>query len=128
MQVVLCNTQLAASVEKAVCVKTQDELYQKVRLTPRVTRVVLKSNSQYGPQDPQSQEARSFWEPSGDSKSYGEICSNTVDHRISGVSLSAVEPQNTIRENKVKRLIEKFENHKHKESFIQDLSQTQKIN
>ena len=29
---------------------------------------------------------------------------------------------------KVKSLIEKFENHKHKESFIQDLSQTQKIN
>ena len=53
---------------------------------------------------------------------------NTVDHRISGVPLSAVEPLNTIRENKVKRLIEKFQNHKHKESFIQDLSQTQKIN
>ena len=71
--------------------------------------VVLKSNSQYGPQDPQSQEARSSWEPSSDSKSYGETCNNTVDHRISGVPLSAVEPQNTTRENKVKRLIEKFE-------------------
>ena len=66
--------------------------------------------------------------PSSDSKSYGEICNNTVDHRISGVLVSAVEPQNTTREIKVKRLIEKFENHKHKESFIQDLSQTQKIN
>ena len=126
--VVLCNTLPAACIEKAVCMKTQDEFYQKVRLTPRVPRVVLKSNSQYGPQDPQSQEARSPWEPSGDSKNYGEICSNTVDHRISGVPLSAVEPQNTIRENKVKRLIEKLENHKHKESFIQDLSQKQKIN
>ena len=31
-------------------------------------------------------------------------------------------------ENKVKKLIEKFENHQHKESFFQDLSQTQKIN
>ena len=51
-----------------------------------------------------------------------------MDQRISGVLLSAVEPQNTIRENKVKRLLEKFENHKHKESFIRDLSQTQKIN
>ena len=91
-------------------------------------RVVLKSNSQYGPRDPQSQEARSSWEPSSDSKSYGEICSNTVDHRISGVPLSAVEPQNTTRENKVKRLIEQFEILKHKESFFQDFSQTQKIN
>ena len=92
-----------------------------MRLTPRVPRVVLKSNSQYGPQDPQSQETKSSWEPSNDSRSYGEICNNTVDHRITGVPLPAVEPQNTIRENKVKRLIEKFENHKHKESFIQDL-------
>ena len=35
------------------------------------------------------------------------------------------EPQNTTRKNKVKRLIE---NHPNKESFQQDLSQTQKIN
>ena len=61
-------------------------------------------------------------------KSYGEICNNTVDYRILGVPLSAVEQQNTTRENKVKRLIEKFENHKNKESFIQDMRQTQKIN
>ena len=126
--VVLCNTLPAACIEKAVCMKTQQELYQTVRLTPRLPWVVLKSNSQYGPQDPQSQEARSSWEASSDSESYGEICNNTVDPRISGIPLSAVDPQNTTRENKVKWLIEKFENHKHKESFIQDLSQTQKIN
>ena len=108
--------------------KTQDELHQKTRLTPRMSRVVLKSNSQDGPQDAQSQEARSSWESPSESKSFGETCSNTVDHRVSGVPLSAVEPQNSIREKKVKRLIVKFENHKHKESFIQDLSQTQKIN
>ena len=126
--VVLYNTLLAACIEIAVCSKTQDELCQKVRLTPRVPRVVLKSNSQNGPQDPQNQDARSFWEPSSDSKSYQETCNNIVDYRISGIPLSAVEQQNTTRENKVKRLIEKFENHEHRESFIQDLSQTQKIN
>ena len=126
--VVLYNTLLATCIEKAICLKTQDELYQKVRLTPRVQRVVLKSSSQCGLQDPQNQDARSSWEPSSDSKSYGEICNNTVDHRIPGVPLSAVEQQNTIRENKVKRLIAKFENHKNKESFIQDLRQTEKIN
>ena len=91
-------------------------------------RVVLESNSQYGQQDPQSQDARSSCEPSSDSKSYGEICNNTVDHRISGVPLPAVEQQNTTRGNKVKRLIEQFANHKHEESFIQDSSQTQKTN
>ena len=125
--VVLHNTLLAACIERAVCMKTQDELYQKVRLTPRVPRVALKSTSQYGLQDPQNPDARSSWEPSSDSKSYGEICDNIVDHRILGVPLSAVEQQNTARENKVKRLIEKFENHKNKESFIQDLRQTEKI-
>ena len=108
--------------------KTQDELYQKVRLTPRVPRVVQKSNSQNGLQDPQNQEARSSWEPSSDSESHGEICNNTVDHRRLGVPLSAVEQQHTTRENKTKRLIEKFENNKHNESFIQDLGQTEKIN
>ena len=40
-------------MEKVVCMKTTDELYQKVRLTPRVPRVVLKPNSQYGLQDSQ---------------------------------------------------------------------------
>ena len=126
--VVLYNTLPAACIEKAACIKTSDELYQNVRLTPRVPRAVLKSNSQYGQRDPRSQEARSSWDPSCDSKSYGETCSNIVGYRISGVPLSAVEQQNATRENKVKKLIEKFENHQHKESFLQDLSQTQKIN
>ena len=120
----------AACFEKAVCRKTSDELYQKVRLTPRVTRVVLKSNSQCMVcKIHKKQGARSSWEPSSDSNSYGETCNRTVDHRIAGVPLSAVEPQNTIHENKVKRLIEKFENHKNKKnSLIQDLRQTDQIN
>ena len=101
--VVLHTTLPAACIEKAVRMKTQDEPYQKVRLTPRVPRVVLKSNSQYGLQDPQNQDARSSWDPSIDSKSYGETCSNNVDYRISGVPLAAVEQQDTTRENKVFR-------------------------
>ena len=83
--VVLYNTLLAACIEKAVCMKTQDELFQRVRLTPRAPRVVLKSNSQYGQQDPQSEDAISSWESSSDAKSYGEICNNTLEHRISGI-------------------------------------------
>ena len=50
--------------------------------------VVLKSNQQCGPQDPRSQDARSSWEPSSDSKSYGETCNCVVDCRIPGVPLS----------------------------------------
>ena len=128
MQSFSATHHLQLAFEKAVCMKTQDELYQKVRLTPRVARAVLKSNSQFGQQDLHRQDAKSSWKSSSDSKSYVETCNNTVDNIISGVLLSAVDQQDTTRENKVKRLIEKFENHKHKESFIQDLSQTQKIN
>ena len=108
--------------------KTMEELYQKIRLTPKLPRVVLKSNSHSGQQDQRDQDARSSWHPTSESKSFRETCSNTVDYRISGVPLSAVEQQDTKRENKVKKLIEKFECHQHEESFLQDLSQTQKIN
>ena len=125
--VVLYNTLPAACIEKAVCVKTQDELHQKVRSTLGVPHVALKSNSQYGLQDPQNQDARSSWEPSSDSKSYREICNNTVDHRISSTSFCSRAPEEN-RENKDKKLIKKFENQQHKESFLQDLSQTEKIN
>ena len=97
-------------------------------MTPRVSRVVLNSNSQCGQQDLRIQDAISSWDPSSDSQSYGEICNDTVAYIISGVPLSAVQQQDTTRENKVKMLIEKFENNQNKESFLQDLSQTQRIN
>ena len=122
---VLYNTLLTVCIEKAVCMKTQDELYQKVRLTPRLPRVVLKSNSQCGQQDLQSQDARS---PPSKSKSYRETWNNAVDYRIPGIPLSAVEQQDTNRQNKVKKLIEKFKSHQHKASFIQNLTQTEEIN
>ena len=56
------------------------------------------------------------------SKTYGET------RNISGVLLSAVEQRDGTRQKKVKKLIEKFENHKLEESFLQNLSQTQQIN
>ena len=84
--VVLYNTRPAGCIEKAVCIKAHDELCQKVRLTPRVPRVVLKSNSQDVLQDPQSHETRSSRDPSNNSKSYGKTCSNILDYRISGVT------------------------------------------
>ena len=52
--VVFYNTLPATCIEKAVFMKTQDELHQEVHLTSRVPRVVLKSNSQHGLQDPQT--------------------------------------------------------------------------
>ena len=107
--------------------KTKDELFQKVRLTPRVLRVV-KSNSQIGLQDHREQDARTSYDQPSGSKMPSETGSNTVDYRIPGVPLSAVEQQDTHRKAKVKKLIEKFENHPNKESFLQDFMQTKEIN
>ena len=95
--IVLCDTLPAVCIEKVVCMRTKDEPYEKVRLTPRVPRVVLKSNSQIGLQDQREQDAMtSHNQPSG-SKSTEETRSNTVDYRIPGVPLSAVEQQDTYR-------------------------------
>ena len=79
-------------------------------------------------QDQRDQDARSSWDPPSESKSYRETSNNAVDSRIPGIHLSTVEQQDTNRQNKVKKMIEKLENHHHKESCLQDLSQTQKIN
>ena len=108
--------------------KTQEELYKKVRFTPRVPRGVLKSNSQIGLQDQREQDARASSDQPSGSKSTWETGSNTVDYRILGVPLSAVEQQDTHRKDEVKKWIGKFENHPNKESFLQDFKQTREIN
>ena len=123
---VACNRPLQH--KKVVCMKTKDELYQKVRLTPRVPRVVVKPNSQIGLQDQREQDARTSYDQPSGSKSSWETGNNTVDYRIPVVPLSAVEQQDTYRKDKVKKLIEKFENHPNKESFFPDFKQTKEIN
>ena len=126
--IVLYDTLPAVCIEKVVCMKTKDELFQKVRLTPRVPRDVLKSNSQIGQQDQREQDARtSCDQPSGSKLPWG-TGRNTMDYKIPGEPLSAVEQQETQRKDKVKQLIEKFENHPNKESSIQDFKQTKEIN
>ena len=89
--VVLYDTLPAACIEKAVCMKTTDELYQKVRLTPKV----FKSNSQHGLQDPQNQDARSSRKPSSDSNSYGETCNHGSQNNWSTSFCSRAAEYNT---------------------------------
>ena len=118
--IVLYDTLPAVCIEKVVCMKTKDEQYQKVRLTPRVPRVVLRSNSQIGLQDQQEQDERTSCDQASGSQLPWETWSNTVDFRVPGVPLSAVEQQDTHREDKAEQLIGKFENHPNKECFFQD--------
>ena len=115
------DTLSAVCIEKVVCIKTQDELFQKVHITPRVPRVVRNSNSQIGLPDQHEQDARTSYDQPRGSKCSWETGSNTVDHRIPGI-----EQQDTHRKDKVKRLIEKFDNHPNKESFFQDFKQTRR--
>ena len=55
--IVLCNTLPAICIEKAVCMKTDEELYHKVCQPPRFPRIMLKPNSQSGQQDQPDQKA-----------------------------------------------------------------------
>ena len=126
--IVLYDTLPAVCIEKVVCMKPKDEQNQKVRLTPRAPRVVLKSTSQITLQDQREQDARtSYDQPSGSNMPW-ETVSNTVDYRIPGIPLPAIEQQDAHRKDKVKKLIEKFENHPNKEYFLLDFKQTKEIN
>ena len=53
--------------------RAADEIYQKVYSTPRVPRVVSKSNQQYDLRDSQHQDTMSSWGPSSTSKSNGKL-------------------------------------------------------
>ena len=104
--------------------KTKDELFQKVRLTPRVPRVVLKPNSEIGLQDQREQDAiTSYDQPSG-AKSSWETGDNTVDYIIPGIPLCAVEQQDTNRKDKVKKLIEKFDREPPEQRILSSTLQT----
>ena len=77
--IVLYNTQPAICIEKAVCMKTQEELYNKVYQSPRLPRVKLKPNSQSGQQDQPHQEARASSDHQSVSGSCGETHSSSID-------------------------------------------------
>ena len=107
--------------------KTKEELYHKVHLSPWLPRVVLKANTQSGQQDQQEQESRTSCDHPSASQSASEIWCNNVDYRIPGIPHSAVEKQDTNRRDKVKKLIQQFENHPNKDFYIQDLKKTEEI-
>ena len=125
--VILFDTLLAEFVEKAICMKTKDQLHQRESVILR-PRVVLEANSQSGSQNLPVQEARSPWESQQDAESDGETRSNTADYRMPDVSISAVRLRDARRQNDVTELIEMFEKHQHREQFLKDVSQKQEIN
>ena len=105
--------------------KTGEQLYRRESERPRIA---LKANLQYESQDLPSQEARSSRETQSEVRSFQETGCNIVDYRIPGISLSTVQEQDERNDKTVAKLIEKFESHKYKEQFLQDMSETHKIN
>ena len=101
--VILYGTLLAEFIEKAICMKTKDHLYQRERVILR-PRVVLKANSQCRSQDIFVYEARSSWESQQDAESCRETRSNPADYRILGRSISTVKLQVARRQNNVRKL------------------------
>ena len=93
--VVLYDTLPAAGIEKAICVKTEEQLDQRESARPRV---VLRANSQCGLQDLLRQEARLSWETQSDAQSFRETGCNIVDCRVPGISLSTVQQQDEQRQ------------------------------
>ena len=125
--VIVYDSLPAEFIDKAICMKTKDQLYQRESVILR-PRVVLQAISQSGSQDLLVQEARSSGESQQDAESYEETRSNTADYRIPGFSISAVKLQVARRQNNVTKLIEMFEKHQHKEQFLKDIGQKQEIN
>ena len=72
--VILYDTPPAECIEKAICMKTEDQLYQRESARPRV---VLRANSKYGLQDLPRQEARASWETQSDAT---EFPGNRMQH------------------------------------------------
>ena len=91
------GTLLAEFIEKATCMKTKDQLYQRGSVILR-PRILLKANSQSGSQDLLVQEARSSWESQQDAESYGETRSK-----------SSAKLQDARRQHDVTKLVEMFE-------------------
>ena len=152
MQSLFFNTLHAICIEKVVYMETGVELYCKVYQSPRIPRVVLTPNSQYGRQDPPNLDARKSTDQQseqsvcretcrslledtrrkhpGESQlwRYRETCRGNVDYRIPGIPHSTVLKEDANRKDTVKRLIQQFENHPKRNSLLQDLNKTEEVN
>ena len=113
--VVLYDTLPAEFMEKAVCIKTGEQLHQRESERPRIA---LKAHSR----------SKIILGNTERSANLPGDWMQHRDYRIPGISLSTVQEQDERKRQTVAKLIEKFESHKYKEQFLQDMSETQKMN
>ena len=103
----------------AICMKTEEQLYQRVSARPRV---VLRPHSRCGLQDQPRQKSRSSWGTQSYEQSFRETGCNIVHYRNPTISLSTVQQQDEQRQHTVAKLIEKFESHQLKDQFLKAMS------
>ena len=122
---VACNRSLRpVCIEKVVCMKTKEELDHKMcSINSKIATGCTQS--EFAQRSTRSTRTRrkNILCPTQRMEEFQETWNNTVDYRIPGIPPTTVEQQDTNRKDKVKKLIEQFEGHPNKESFLQDLSQ-----
>ena len=151
--IALFNTLPATCIEKEIFLKTGEDSYSKVFQSPRLPRVVLTPKLQHGRQDPSNPEARTSADHQSEQSAkyeetrrshlqnfrhkhleenhrakYKETCRGNVDYRIQGMLHSTVQKEDSNRKEIVKKLIQQFENHPHRDSLIKDLNKTGEFN
>ena len=125
--IVLYKTLPAICIEKAVCMKTGEELYHKVYQSPRLPRVTLKPNSQCGQQGQLDQEARKSSDHRRVPGRYGETCSGNVDYRTPGILHSS--PTTGYESQRNGQKVDSAVRESPEQGvFLQDLSKTEEIN
>ena len=115
--VVLNGTLRAEFIEKAICMKTKDQLYQWEK---RDSLTACCSTSQFAKWFTRSTCTRSKI-IMGIATRCGELRgnrSNTADFRIPGFSISTVKLQDARRQNHVTKVIEMFEKHQHRSNSL----------
>ena len=98
--------------KKVVCMKTGEELHCKVYRSPRPRLRTLVPNSQHDQKDVPITDWRKSDDCENEVNEQRVTCSSSrLDFRIPGIPHSTVEKVETNRKEKVRRLIEQFENH-----------------
>ena len=118
----------AICIDKVVCMKTREEVYCKTYRSPRLPRVTLVPNLQNVQKDVHVPESRKSDHREKDQ--HRETCGSEycIHFRIPGVPHSTVEQVETNRKEKVRQLIEQFENHPNRNMLLKDFKKSEKIN
>ena len=110
--ITLSSTLPVICLEKVVCMKTGGKLHCKVCRSSRLPRLTLVPNSQHDQKDVPITDWRKSDDCENEINEQRVTCSSSrVDFRIPGIPHSTVEKVETKRKEKVRRLIEQFENH-----------------